>query len=129
MESMAGGSGCIGLARNCWADRWIDGGVTVLYGLPPALCVSTLPHEAGHVWCHTNGLRNGTRAEIEGFCNVVGCLVLKQLFPDLKPQLCVDAMFASTDPIYGDGFRSEWALLQKSSWAEYRDRKHSLWAE
>lgn len=117
--SMSGGDGVVGLARSLRCGKVVESDITILYGMPLAHVVNTLAHEAGHVWCHEHEVEFSPAEVEEGFCNVVACLVVRQLPPHLNPQDRVDALFADPHPVYGLRFRQEWAKVQHRTWPGY----------
>lgn len=101
----------------------MDSRVTMLYGMPAALAVETLAHEAGHVWCRVKNVHfMPDPADEEGFCNVLACLALKGLGEQYDAPKRIDAMFRSSDPIYGDKFKQQWSIMCKLGWITYMRR-------
>lgn len=94
--------------------------VGILYGIPTALAVLTLAHEAGHVWCHQQHIAFTPDAkQEEGFCNLVSLEVLKALPPLYLKDTLIEHLFACTNTMYGDKFREEWAKMEQVGWEQY----------
>ncbi|MDD4979490.1 MAG: protein DA1 [Gallionella sp.] len=120
MARLSGGSAAIGMARSQW--QWWgyhSSEVVILYGMPTLLALETLAHEAGHVWCHSNGIRFNPADVEEGFCNVVAYQVLKALDARYHPDERIAAMLANPCPVYGGHFKNELARMQAMSWKGY----------
>lgn len=111
--------GVVGLARS---RRWawlVSSDITILYGMPLTHAIETLAHEAGHVWCHAQGVVFDPQDVEEGFCNVVACLVLQRLDARHHTGDRVQVLFANSDPVYGLRFREEWLRVNQTSWPRY----------
>lgn len=119
LEAMTTGHGVVGLARSQQWGSQITSDITILYGMPMTHAVETLAHEAGHVWCHENGIEFTPYEVVEGFCNVVAYLVVQQLPGNLCPEQNLKALFENSDPVYGVGFRQEWQKMNNYSWPQY----------
>lgn len=126
LEAMTTGHGVVGLARSQQWGSQITSDITILYGMPMTHAVETLSHEAGHVWCHENGIAFTPYEVVEGFCNVVACLVIQRLPEHLCPEENVKALFANPDPVYGVRFRQEWQKMNTHSWSHYLSQVKKL---
>ena len=96
--------------------RRIDG-VCVLEGLPLGLCASTIAHELGHVHLHLDGFSTSLTPPVaEGICELFAYLWLtegERAAATARPadsdgderRARVQAMLASSDRVYGKGFR------------------------
>ncbi|HET6372767.1 MAG TPA: protein DA1, partial [Candidatus Polarisedimenticolia bacterium] len=102
-------------------SRTID--VYILYGMPRADSVFALAHELTHVWQNLNGRTDNDESLSEGSCNYAAHLVLQD-YPSEYSRFLQESLMASSDPIYGEGFRrvkrfaeergrSEWLALLK----------------
>lgn len=79
--------------------------IYVLNGLPPANIESIIAHELMHVWITQNLKKKLSNSIVEGSCNYVAYLYLRQR-NDQKYQKLIDEIVDDPSPIYGDGFRS-----------------------
>jgi hypothetical protein len=113
----------VGYAETTILGMHMDSRITMLYGMPAALAVETLAHEAGHVWCREQNVRfMPDPADEEGFCNVLACLALQRLGEQHDAPKRIKAMFQSTDPIYGEKFKRQWSIMCKLGWITYMRR-------
>ncbi len=112
----------VGWAQSTISDRkQVSSRVAILYGMPAAIAVETLAHEAGHVWCREHHIEfKPDRQDEEGFCNVLGCMALERLGPQHDAPERIKNMFSNPDPIYGDKFREQWQRLSQRGWERYR---------
>ena len=122
LAGMSGSDCAIGLARSRRCGLLSESDISIIYGMPMGQAIMTLAHEAGHVWCHQHQIIFSPAELEEGFCNVLACMVVQQLDECLNPQTLIHALFSDPDPVYGAGFRQEWAKVEKLSWAEYLKR-------
>jgi hypothetical protein len=121
IEQSAGGANVIGYAESTISGTSVSSRVTLLYGMPAALAVETLAHEAGHVWCREHNIQfNLDPNDEEGFCNVLACLALKRLGNQHDANHRINAMFQNNDPIYGDKFRAQWTQMCALGWEIYK---------
>ena len=120
MQESSGSAYTVGYAESTIMGVHVDSRVTMLYGMPAALAVETLAHEAGHVWCHENNItfRPDPQDE-EGFCNVLAYLALQRLGGQYDAPRRVEAMLKNPDPIYGAKFRAQWNRLSQLGWQPY----------
>ena len=123
IERAAGSANVIGYAESTISGTSVSSCVTLLYGMPAALAVETLAHEAGHVWCREHNIEfNPDPNDEEGFCNVLACLALKRLGDQHDAKHRIDAMFHNHDPIYGHKFRAQWTHMCALGWEIYKRR-------
>lgn len=121
MRQLAGSDQTVGVAQYTINGRQVDSTVSMLYGMPAALAVETLAHEAAHVWCREQGVDFAPDTDNEeGFCNVIGCLALQQLGRQYDAPMRVADMFRNPDPVYGERFRQQWAYMRSHGWNQYR---------
>lgn len=118
LSQTTGRDNCVGVATTAVSLLAIRSQISMLYGMPVQWAVETLAHEAGHVWCREQGIRFDPQDAEEGFCNVLGCLALRAL-KGRDTTLRQKAMFENPDPVYGQRFREQWALLENSGWQGY----------
>ena len=120
IEQSGGGANTVGYAESTISGKQVDSRVTMLYGMPAALAVETLAHEAGHVWCREHDIQfRPDPDDEEGFCNVLACLALQKLGGQHDAPKRIESMFQSTDPVYGQKFRLQWNLVKSLKWENY----------
>lgn len=121
MRRLAGSDQTVGVAQYTIYGRHVESKVSMLYGMPAALAVETLAHEAAHVWCREHGVDFApVTDDEEGFCNVIGCLALQRLGQQYDAPALVADMFRNPDPVYGEKFRQQWARMSMLGWQRYR---------
>jgi hypothetical protein len=121
LQREAGLGNVVGLAHSLSTALTVTSRVSILYGMPATLAALTLGHEAGHVWCREQRVRFDPSDREEGFANVLACLVLQEI-PGADAREKIGRLFADPDPVYGELFREQWALLQQLGWEAYRER-------
>jgi hypothetical protein len=121
MQQSGGSANTVGYAESIIMGRHVDSRVTMLYGMPAALAVETLAHEAGHVWCREHNIQFIPDPEDEeGVCNVLACLALRRLGLQYDAPTRIEAMFKNPDPVYGAKFRAQWNSLSHLGWQPYK---------
>jgi hypothetical protein len=93
------------------SQRRVDG-VALLKGLPRHLLQGVAIHELGHAWLFLHGVDGLGQPIEEGFCNMLSYLYHTGFNTD-EARFCMRVIMENPDPIYGDGFRSVHAAIQR----------------
>jgi hypothetical protein len=106
--------------------------IYILYGLPHIEFKGVLAHELMHVWLHENRIKLNS-AQTEGLCNMATFMVYSKDKSTLAKHL-LEGMMKNPDPIYGQGYRSMLAQVQRTGWKNFLDEllvnkelNRSLW--
>lgn len=126
LERGTGSAHAIGVAVSEVSNTSVRSRIGILYGMPTAMAVETLAHEAGHVWCREHRVQFRPEDAEEGYCNVLSCLALESLPIAYEPKRRIESLFANPDPIYGQNFREQWTVLTRLGWDVYRRQVMAL---
>lgn len=91
--------------------------ITLLHGLPDLQFRGVLAHELLHVWLNEAGLQPPMDL-MEGFCNLGSHAVYIKAPPKDREfaTVLLEQMEQDPDPVYGDGYRTMKAILQRQGW-------------
>ncbi len=79
-----------------------------------------LAHELLHIWQYNRNY-NPTPWLCEGFCELGSYIVLSKINND-EAKAAIEIMLASTDPVYGEGFRRCKQLFEQGGWSNVINR-------
>jgi len=109
-------------------ERWIGDagrvrvtGINIVAGLPPTHFGRAVAHEIGHAWLALNGCAQAVREVEEGVCELFAYAWLKRRRTRMAEALRA-AMWASPDPVYGDGLRRVHAAARRDGIGTVLDR-------
>jgi len=86
--------------------------VSILQGLPRTLFLGVMAHELGHVWLRTQEVPPLDEPLEEGFCQLL-CYLFYRSLGTKEAQFHAQGIAASTDPVYGRGFKFAQTLYQQ----------------
>jgi hypothetical protein len=87
-------------------------GVAVLQGMPPTLFAGVILHELGHVWLTVHQIEQLPLWAEEGFCQLLSYRYYSSLNTP-EGRYHAERLESATDPIYGEGFRTMRARVDK----------------
>lgn len=91
--------------------------INILYGLPQEVFIKTAAHELMHAWMFLDKEPEHVPALEEGSCNLASYYILQESQSQMAKFLR-DAMFKSTNPVYGNGLRRAIKYVQANNFTD-----------